>query len=408
MSTPEDKIVQKPKSNAAMYAVVAIVLIIIIVAVIGWQAGWFKTNSNNNNNNGGTTAACSYASSGDPTGAGSPTGQSLTGAGSTFVYPLMYTWTVEYSAASVAYSSIGSGSGITELGSKTIDFAASDAPLSPAQQVTDPNVIQMPESAGAVSIIYNLPGVTAPVNFNGTILANIYLGTVTMWNDPSLVAINPGVSLPAQTIGVVHRSDGSGTTFAFTHYLALESKTWNTSVGFATSVSWPVGTGAKGSGSVATTVQQTAYTIGYVDLEYALANGIGYGKVLDPAGNYVLPSLNSTQNALKDHTGALPGPTDAKDWYNVSIQNEPGANDYPISTFTYLMAYQEMTTLSTTAVPFTQSQSQAMLTFWNWTIHAGQAYSGTLYYVPLPANIVVADQAELAAFTYNGAAISHC
>ena len=406
MSTPDEKLVQKPKSNAAMFAVVAIVLIIVLVAVIGWQAGWFQPS--HNTNPGPSMAACSYSSSGDPTGAGSPAGQSLTAAGSTFVYPLMYTWEVDYAAATISYGSVGSGTGITYLGQKTIDFAASDAPLSPAQQATDPNVIQMPESAGAVSIIYNLPGISVPVNFNGTILANIFLGTVTMWNDPSLIAINPGVSLPASSIVVVHRQDGSGTTFAFTKYLSSESPKWNTTIGFATKVNWTLGTGASGSGTLASTVQTTPYAIGYVDLEYALANGVGYGKVQNPAGNYILPSLNTTTNAIKDHTGALPIGTDAKDWYNVSIENEPGANDYPISTFTYLMAYQELSTLSTKSIPFSLQQAQSLVTFWNWTIHYGQSYSATLYYVPLPANIVMADQSELALFTYSGAAVPHC
>lgn len=394
-SIPDKEVISRPKSsNTGMWAAVAVVLIVIVLVVVGFEAGWFgKTSSNNNNNNNGTSPACVV-----------PSGQSLTGAGSTFVYPLMYTWETDYTTSSVVYSSVGSGTGISDLAAKTVDFAASDAPLSPAQQATDPNVIEMPESAGAVTIIYNLPGVPT-LKFNGTLLAEIYLGTVTNWNATQIQALNPGVTLPNQNIIVVHRSDGSGTSFAFTEYLSTESSTWKSTVGYATSVVWPTGTGEKGNGGVSGYVQETQYTIGYVDLEYALANGISYGSVQNPAGNYVLPSLNSTANAIKDYTSSLPPAGDAQDWYNVSIENEPGANDYPIATFTYLMTYKELTTLGST---FTSQQADALISFWNWTIHGGQAYSGQLYYVPLPANIVAQDQTELASFTYNGATVAHC
>jgi len=394
MSTPDREMVQKPKgSNTGMWAAVAVVLIVIVVVVVGFEAGWFGKSSTNNNGTTPPPGPCTV-----------PSGQSITGAGSTFVYPLMYTWETDYTASSVTYSSVGSGTGISDLASKTVDFAASDAPLSPAQQATDPNVVEMPESAGAVTIIYNLPGVPT-LKFNGTVLADIYLGTITNWNSTQMQTLNPGVHLPDQSIVVVHRSDGSGTSFAFTEYLSAESSTWKSTVSYATSVVWPTGTGEKGNGGVSGYVQQTEYTIGYVDLEYALANGISYGSVLNPAGNYVLPSLNSTANAIKDFTGTLPAATDAKDWYNVTIENEPGAQDYPISTFTYLMSYQEMSTLGSS---FTSQQADALISFWNWTIHTGQSYSGQLYYVPLPQNIVTSDEAELSAFTFNGAAVSHC
>lgn len=397
--------------GTGMWVALAVILIVIIVVVVGFAAGWFSTKSSTPPPATCTGASCQQiqqvcdVNSGQMVNASSTVAPvSITGAGSTFVYPLMYTWTTTYTSSTVGYSSVGSGTGISDLGAKTVDFAASDAPLSPSQQATDPGAIEMPESAGAVAIIYNLPGVPQ-LHFNGTVLADIYLGTITTWNDPAIAALNPTATLPSASIIVVHRNDGSGTSFAFTEYLSSQSSKWASTVGYETAPTWPVGTGEKGSGGVAGYVQETTYTIGYVDLEYALENGISFGAVQNPAGNFIVPSLNSTANSIKDHTAVLPAATDVKDWYNVSIQNEPGANDYPISTFTYLMSYADLNDLGSS---FTSQQASAMISFWNWTIHQGQLDSGGLYYVPLPANIVTADQAELSSFTYNGAAVAHC
>jgi phosphate transport system substrate-binding protein len=387
-STPDKEMVSKPKgSQTTMWAVIGVVIIVVILVVVGFEAGWFGKSSSN-------SGTCTVAS-----------GQAVTGAGSTFVYPLMYTWETSYTQSSVSYSSVGSGTGISDLAAKSVDFAASDAPLSPAQQATAANVITMPESAGAVSIIYNVAG-AGTLDFNGTVLADIYLGTITMWNAPQIAALNPTATLPAEAIGVVHRSDGSGTSFAFTEYLSAESPTWKSTVGYETQPVFPVGTGQKGSGALATYVENTPGAIGYVDLEYALTNGISFGRVLNPAGDYVLPSLNSSLNAIKAFTGTLPAASDAPAWYNVSMENAAGAASYPITTFTYLISYADLSGSFGSAM--TSGQASAMLTFWNWTIHQGQSYSGQLYYVPLPANIVTADQAELSQFTYNGAAVAHC
>ena len=396
-SNDSETIARPKRSNMGLWAVIGAVVVVILLVVVAYEAGWIGKSSTTPDHT-GPPGACTV-----------PAGQSITGAGSTFVYPLMYQWETSYTASAVTYSSVGSGTGISDLAAGTVDFGASDAPISPAQQATFPaaatHVVEMPESAGAVAIIYNLAGVPT-LKFDGPTLAAIYLGTITNWNSSELAALNPGVALPNATIQVVHRSDGSGTSFAFTEYLSAESATWKSSVGYATSVPWPVGTGAKGSGGVSTFVQTTADAIGYVDLEYALANSITYGSVKNPSGASVLPSLNSTANALKDFTGSFPAPTDQAGWYNVSIENMPGAGDYPIATLTYLLAYQDMS--AGYGGKLTASEANAVVSFWNWTIHAGQSYSATLYYVPLPANIVAADEAELAAFAYNGAAVPHC
>jgi phosphate transport system substrate-binding protein len=406
MSTPSstasgsgDTISRPKRSNTGMWAAVAVVLIVIILVVVAFEAGWIGTSGTSpNHSQPPSTGACTV-----------PSGQTVTGAGSTFVYPLMYAWSTAYTASTITYSSVGSGTGISDLAASSVNFGASDAPISPAQQGTFPpaaqHIVEMPESAGAVAIIYNLAGVPT-LKFTGSVLAQIYLGNITNWNSTELQSVNPGVMLPNAPIQVVHRSDGSGTSFAYTQFLSSASSYWSSHVGYATSVVWPVGTGEKGNGGVSGFVSTTPDTIGYVDLTYALSNGIAYGSVQNPAGNFVLPSLNSTANALKDYTKTLPAATDQQDWYNVSIENQAGAQDYPISTFTYLMAYQDMS--AGYGSKFSLQQADALLSFWNWTIHGGQAYSGQYYYVPLPQNIVTADEAELASFTYNGAAVAHC
>lgn len=379
-----------------MYAAIAVVIVVVLVVVVAWQAGWFKANSNGSNPGGSKPGACTP-----------PSSATVTGAGSTFVAPLMNTWQTDYTHSQVQYGSVGSGAGITDLTTKTVDFGASDAPMSPAQQAPLPGkVVTMPESAGAVSIIYNLPGVGAKLNFTGAMLASIYLGNITTWNDPVIQAANPNVSLPSNAIVVVHRSDGSGTSFAFSSYLTLSSSYWSAHVGRSTSPTWPVGVGEKGSGGVAGFVQGTTYTIGYVDLSYSLANGIQYGAVKNPSGFNIVPSVADSQSALKDFTGTLPVGDNLQDWYNVSLLNMPGAGDYPITTFTYLMVYESLDTVYGSAM--TLNVAENLVNFLNWTITYGQAYSAVLYYVPLPANVVAADQASLALIQYGGAAVPIC
>jgi phosphate transport system substrate-binding protein len=395
MSTPDEKMVQKPSNRAGIWVAVAVVLIVVILVVVGFSAGWFGSKSTPANTTPPPPGVCVP-----------PSSQSLVGAGSTFVFPLMFTWETSYTASSINYESVGSGAGITQLAAKTVDYGASDAPLSPAQQATASGVITIPETAGAVSIIYNLPGIDVPLKFNGTALAEIYMGTLTNWNNSVLQALNPGVILPNLSIIVVFRSDGSGTSFAYSEYLSKESSSWASAVGFSTTPKFPVGTGEKGSAGVSGYVRGTTGTIGYVDLEYALSNGISFGEVQNPAGQYILPTLNSTAAAVKDGAGSLPAGNNTPAWYNVSLLNEPGAADYPISTFSYLLIYQSLD--GAYGSSYSLQKAEGLLNFVNWTITTGQSYSGQLYYVPLPANVVAADQASLKLFTYSGAAVPLC
>jgi phosphate transport system substrate-binding protein len=394
MSTSEEKIAVKPaRSHTALYAVVAVVIVVLLIVVVAYSAGWFK--SNNKTSPPPATTGCTL-----------PPSQNLLGAGSTFVYPLMFTWESTYSHSSVNYQSVGSGTGITDLTQKSVVFGASDAPLSPAQQAPLPGkVVTIPETAGGVAIIYNLPGVDVPIQFNGAVLANIYLGVTKYWNDSSITALNPGVTLPSQAIQVVHRSDGSGTSFAFTDFLSKSSTTWATQYGKSTANIFPVGTGAKGSSAVASTVQSTQYSVGYVDLEYALANGIAFGKVQNPSGAFILPTLNDTAAAVRDGASSLPVGDDLKDWYNVSLTDEPGAGDYPITTFSYLLVYEDQSQAISGA---SLTLAENVVNFLNWTVTYGQADAGQLYYVPLPSNVVAVDQAAMKLITFGGTPVPIC
>ena len=397
MSTPEEKIVRQPAASRTwIYATVAIVVVIVIVLAAGVQAGWFKTKP--------APAVVPPPTTGCTVTYSSTT---LLGAGSSFVNPLMVTWAADYAHSQVIYSPVGSGTGITDLTQKTIDFGASDAPLSPAQQAALPGkVVTIPETAGGVAIIYNVPGLGTTLQLTGAVLANIYLGSVTSWNDTAIQAINPGVTLPTQNIVVVHRIDGSGTSFAFTDFLSKSSSQWNTQVGKATSVSWPVGVGEKGSSAVASYVGSNQYTVGYVDLEYALTNGISFAKVQNPAGAYILPTLNDTASAVKNGATALPKGDDMPGWYNVSLINEPGPTDYPVTTFSYLMVYESLDGVYGSG--FDLNKAENLVNFLNWTLTYGQSYSGQLYYVPLASNVVAGAQLSLALITFGGSAVPLC
>jgi len=332
----------------------------------------------------------------------------LLGAGATFPAPLIQTWTVQfnqlYSGVTISYNPIGSGGGIQQISRKTVDFGASDAPLSNAQFAAAPGLTLFPETLGGVAITYNLVpfglASSTVLNFTPNVIVGIYNGTITHWNDPAIAAINPGVTLPINLITVVHRSDGSGTTFAFTNFLSVVNINWATEVGYATSVKWPVdtdmagnGVGAKGNAGVAGTVAQTPGAIGYVDLIYAVQNNLGVGAVMNAAGNYVSPSLQTILWAAQNATGT-PNPADLR----LHIVNAQGAQSYPIATYTYMLTYRDMSLNP----DLTQQKAQVLAYFFWWEIHGGQQYSTGLDYVPLPANVVAADEQLLLTLNYQG------
>ena len=329
----------------------------------------------------------------------------LNGAGATFLFPLIDKWAAEYHKIKpniqINYQSIGSGGGIRQHIEKTIHFAASDAPLTDAQFEEAPNTLHIPISIGGVVPIHNIPDVQKGLRFTGEILADIYLGKIAKWNDPKLVEANPGVSLPDQPIVVVHRSDGSGTTFIWTSYLSTVSQEWRETVGRGTSVNWPVGLGGKGNEGVAALVQQTPYSIGYVEFTYAKKNNLIYGYVQNAAGEFIEPSVESFAKAAE--YAAITLPRGNESWSKISIvdslvNNTQAKGAYPITSFTYILVYRELNVLPN----MDEVTAKALVEFLWWAIHDGQNYASDLYYVPLPSSVVAHNEETIRMITYNG------
>lgn len=405
-NTSGDTIVRRKGSGrTGLYGAIAVVVIIVIVLGAGYSlAGWFKTAGSKTGTSCGTGTSVVPAVNGPATSAQvTPAAETLNGAGSTLVAPLMFTWAASYTNNTVNYASVGSGAGIADITQKTVDFGASDAPLNPTQRaaIPSPGVVTIPESAGAAVPVYNLPSLSSTLKFTGAILAGIYLGKIINWNNTALQAVNPGVNLPNACIIVVHRSDGSGTTFVWTSYLSQENATWKSTVGYATSVSWPVGAGSKGNSGVTATVKSTPDAIGYVDINYALTNGVAFGAVQNPAGNFIVANLTNIASAIKDANPTLPSGTG--DWYNVSVLNAPGTHDYPLATLTYVFVYKDVGVAYGSS--YTLSKAEALVDFLKWMVTSGQGYASALYYVPLSSAVVNADLTTIGSLTYNGGAI---
>jgi phosphate transport system substrate-binding protein len=318
----------------------------------------------------------------------------LTGAGATFPYPIYSKWVLEYTRAhpgvEINYQSIGSGGGIRQFTDHTVDFGASDSPMTDAQiQAVNGNVHHLPTVLGAVVPTYNIPGVTTQLRFTGEVLAGIFLGQITKWNDSRIAAINPGVSLPDEDVVVAHRSDGSGTTYIWTDYLSKVSPDWAQLVGKGTSVNWPVGLGGRGNEGVASTVHQTPGSIGYVELIYAVQNHIGYGLVRNKAGNFIQASLQSTTAAAVGAVAALDQNTD----FRVSITDADGSQAYPIASFTWLLIPKEMTDAT---------RAGTLLEFAWWATHDGQRFTEALNYARLPDRVVELIEQRLKGVTVAG------
>lgn len=313
----------------------------------------------------------------------------LTGAGSTFAAVIYTKWADEYSkltGVQINYQSVGSGAGIKSLTDKTVDYGATDGPMTD-KQLADAKapVLHLPMVMGGVVPTYNIPGVTATLKFTPEALAGIYLETIKKWNDPLIATANPGVSLPDRPITTVHRSDGSGTTYTWADYLSKVSPEWKTKVGFGTSVNWPGGIGGKGNEGVAGAVKQTPYAIGYVEIIYAIQQKLGYGWVQNATGKFVEPTLDSVSKAAAGIT--LP------DDLRVSITNSDNPDAYPISTFTWTLTY--------TDVP-NRAKALTIARFFWWSTHEGQAFAKDLGYAPLPADVVTKTEAKIRSMTSGG------
>ena len=300
----------------------------------------------------------------------------ITGAGSTFVYPLMSKWSADYSKVTdtqINYQSIGSGGGIAQIKAKTVDFGASDKPL-PVAELAAAGLGQFPAVIGGVVPVVNLPGLKAgAMKFDPDVLADIFLGKINKWNDPRIVALNGGVNLPDMKITVVHRSDGSGTTFNWVNYLSKVSPEWKTKVGEGTSVKWPAGVGGKGNEGVAAYVKQIKGGIGYVELSYALQNKMAYTRLKNAAGNYVNPSDETFAAAAASADWAK-----AKE-FDLVMTNAPGTNAWPVAATVFIMMHKK---------PKNPARAKQVLDFYRWAYANGDPQAKSLDYVPLPDELV--------------------
>ena len=301
----------------------------------------------------------------------------LNGAGATFPYPMYSKWFSEYhkahSEVQINYQSIGSGGGIRQVLAGTVDFGASDGPMTDEQLAqSKTKILHVPTVLGAVVPAYNIPGVTGEVKFTAQALAGIFQGKITTWNDSAITSANPGIKFPSDPIVVIHRSDGSGTTFIFTDYLSKVSPEWQSQVGKGTSVKWPVGLGGKGNEGVAGMIRQMQGAIGYIELIYAVQNNIPYGTVKNAAGDFVKADLASVTTAAASVKSM---PAD----FRVSITNPPGKGAYPISSFTWLLI---------PAQSKDPAKGKILNDFLNWMVDSGQKMTADLTYAPLPANVV--------------------
>ncbi len=317
----------------------------------------------------------------------------LTGAGATFPYPIYSKWFSDYAqqtGVKINYQSIGSGGGIRQLSEQTVDFGASDGPMSDQELANAKGgpVLHFPTVMGAVVITYNVPGVSRPLNLSGDVIADIFSGKITKWTDGRIVAQNRGVALPNSDILVVHRSDGSGTTYIFSDYLTSVSPSWSGSLGKGKEIKWPVGLGGKGNEGVAGQVKQMAGSIGYVELAYAKRNKLAYANVRNAAGAFVTPSIASVTAAAASMK--LPRNSD----YRVSIVNAPGRNAYPISSMTWILVYQNQ---------LDHVKGAKLVNFLRWAYKNGEKTASALDYAPLPAPMVAALQNRLKTVNVNGA-----
>ena len=310
----------------------------------------------------------------------------ITGAGATFPNPIYSKWFSEYNKlhpdVEINYQAVGSGAGVRQITNQTVFFGATDGPMTNEQlQAAPGRILHFPTVLGAVVPVYNIAGISVELKFTGHVLADIFLGKVTKWNDPAIAKLNPGVSLPGSDITVVHRSDGSGTTYIWVDYLSKTSPEFLKKVGVNTSVNWPTGVGGRGNEGVSALVTQTPGALGYVELIYALQNKISYGTVQNMAGEFVKASVESVTAAASAAARQMPAD------FRVSITNAPGNGVYPVSSFTWLLLYEN---------PKDKAMSKAMIEFMKWALTDGQKYCGDLGYAPLPADVVKLELAALA------------
>jgi len=319
-------------------------------------------------------------------GAGVSAAVKINGAGATFPYPIYSKWFAEYNKlhpdVEINYQSIGSGGGIRQIQAQTVFFGATDGPMTPDQLQGSPSkILHFPTVLGAVVPVYNIPNVRTELKFSGAVLADIFLGKITKWNDPAIAKLNAGVQLPGIDITVVHRAEASGTSYIWVDFLAKTSEEFKKKVGVNTQVNWPTGVGGRGNEGVSALITQTPGSLGYVELIYALQNKISYGDVQNMDGEFVKASVESVTLAAAAAVKQMPAD------FRVSITNAPGKGVYPVSSFTWLLLYEN---------PKDKTMSKAMVDFLKWALTDGQKYCADLGYAPLPADVVKLEMAALA------------
>jgi phosphate transport system substrate-binding protein len=317
----------------------------------------------------------------------------INGAGATFPYPIYSKWFDVYGkthpGVHINYQSIGSGGGIRMVTQKTVDFGASDAPMNDEQLKTASGLLHFPTVMGAVVLAYNLPDVKANLKLTGPVIADIFMGKITKWNDPAIAKLNPGVNLPEDDITPCHRSDGSGTTYIFADYLSKVSPEWAKGMGKSTSLKWSGGLGGKGNEGVTALVQQTPGAIGYIELIYALNNHITFAEVQNHDGKFVIASLagvTAAGNSAVRLADRLRLAVHAPAEFRLSITDAPGPDSYPISSFTYLLVYRQQTD---------KAKGQQIIDFLKWALHDGQQYAPALQYAPLPDSIIALEDKQV-------------
>ena len=397
---PAKPVVRRRPTRTGLWAAVGAVVVVAIIVGVGYSTNWYGLQKSS------SLAACS-------------SGITVQGDGAQIAVPLMGVWTGLYHSATnntINYPGSGSGTGITHFTQKTIDFAVTDDPLTAAERSSlTSQPLTMPFVGGALTIIYNLPGVSGHLNLTGTLLVGIYNGSITAWNDPKIAAANPGVTLPSNTIVPVVRADSAGTTYVLSDFLSQSSAWWAANPGKGISILFPKVTGElgeHGNSLVISTVVKTSYSIGYSDLTDVLtaASPPQYAAILNPVGNYIAPTIANTESALVDKVASMKSiPVSTGDWFNVSMVLANGTTDYPIATFLYMFVYQAADQGMTPSL----AKAQVLIQWFHWVFTTGQPYADQtqptpLYYAPLPSAIVSVDEAGLSTMTFNGAAIPAC
>jgi phosphate ABC transporter phosphate-binding protein len=336
-----------------------------------------------------------------------PQSVTLSGAGATFPAPLIQKWSEEFydlTGVQINYEGIGSGGGIKQHTEKTVDFGASDPPMEDSEFAAAPRTSHIPITIGGVAVVYNIPGITKGLNFTGEVLADIFMRKITKWNDPRLAALNLGVTLPNEDIVVCRRSDSSGTTKVFTSFLSDESEEWKNNYGSSKVINWPEETlGGKGNPGVAALIQQNAYSIGYVELSYALKSEppLDYGNIQNAAGEFIEPKIETLKAAAAAASLILP-PGDQSwasvgSYFNLHNVADPSGG-YPITCFSYILVYKELNVIP----GMTKAKAKALTWFLWWIVHDGQLYAPRLAYVPLPQEVVAHNEETLRMITFNG------